>query len=74
MVHLLASVTFTMVALGMFALIAFMLLAGQDKIMTALGLDRETVQPIVRRPVRVRTAGRWQAEPARAVSPQRAAA
>ena len=74
MVHILASIAFTMVALGMFALIAFMLLAEQDKIMTALGVDRETARPIVRRPVRVRTAGRWQAAPVRAVSPQRAAA
>jgi hypothetical protein len=74
MVHLLASVAFTMVALGMFALIAFMLLAEQDKIMTALGLDREAARPIVRRPVRIRKAGRWQAEPACAVSPQRAVA
>ena len=74
MVHLLASVAFTMVALGMVALIAFMLLAEQDKIMTALGLNRETARPLVRRPVRIRTAGRWQTVPARAVPPQRAAA
>jgi hypothetical protein len=74
MVHFLASVAFTMVALGTVALIAFMLLAEQDKIMTALGLTGETVQPVVRRPVRVRTVGRWQASPARSATPQRAAA
>lgn len=74
MVHILASIAFTLVALGMVTLIAFMLLMEQDKIMTALGLAREHARPVARHPVRIRTAGRWQAASATMARPWRAAA
>jgi hypothetical protein len=74
MVHILASLAFTLVALSALGLTAFMLLQDQDKIMAALGLSIEPAQPATRRRVRVRTAGRWQAASATAARPWRAAA
>jgi hypothetical protein len=71
MVHILASLAFTLVAIAMFGLTAFMLLRDQDKIMTALGLAIEPAPRATHRRVRVRTAGRWQSATAR---PWRAAA
>ncbi len=74
MVHILASIAFSFLALGMFALIAFMLLADQDKIMTALGIQPAAIRHPAARRVRVRTAGRWQAASVQASRPRRAAA
>lgn len=74
MVHILASLAFTLVAVSAFGLTAFMLLQDQDKIMAALGLSIEAAPRTAHRPVRVRTAGRWQAASATAARPWRAAA
>ncbi|MBA2935692.1 hypothetical protein HZF05_16535 [Sphingomonas sp. CGMCC 1.13654] len=74
MVHVLASLAFTLVAVAGLGLIALMLLQEQDKIMTALGLSVEPTRRTAHRPVRVRTAGRWQAASAMAARPWRAAA
>lgn len=74
MVHILASLAFTLVAFTTIGLTAFMLLRDQDKIMSALGLSIEPARRTVHRPVRVRTAGRWQAASATAARPSRAAA
>jgi len=60
MVHILASLAFTLVAFAGLGLTALMLLQDQDKIMTALGLHVRLARTTARRPVRVRTAGRWQ--------------
>ncbi len=75
MVHVFASLAFTLVALGSFALVAFMLLAEQGKILAALGMKQSSA-PIATRQysVRVKTAGRWQSVPAQLVHQQRAAA
>lgn len=73
MVHVLASIAFTLIAIAAIGLTAFMLLQDQDRIMAALGMSRNPARHATRRPVRVRTAGRWQAA-ARATRPQRAAA
>jgi hypothetical protein len=51
-----------------------MLLQDQNKIMTALGLSVDPAPRTTHRPVRVRTAGRWQAASATAARPWRAAA
>lgn len=74
MVHILASLAFTLVAFATLGLIAFMLLQDQVKIMTALGLAAEPAPRATGRRVRVRTAGRWQAASAMAARPWRAAA
>ncbi|PXA83768.1 hypothetical protein DMC47_42540 [Nostoc sp. 3335mG] len=74
MVHILASLAFTLVAFAALGLTAFMLLQDQDKIMTALGLSIDPAPRAVHRPVRVRTAGRWQAASATAARPWRAVA
>ena len=74
MVHILASLAFTLVAIVALGLIALMLLQDQDKIKAALGLSIEPAQRTTRHPVRVRTAGRWQAASATAARPWRAAA
>lgn len=74
MVHILASLAFTLVAIGAFGLTAFMLLQDQDRIMTALGLSIDRAPRTTHRPVRVRTTGRWQAASATAARPWRAAA
>lgn len=74
MIHILASLAFSLVAVAALGLIAFMLLQDQDKIMTALGFSIEPAQRTARHRVRVRTAGRWQAASATAARPWRAAA
>jgi hypothetical protein len=74
MVHFLASLAFTFVAVAALGLTALMLLQEQDKIMIALGLSIEPAPRAAHRPVRVRTAGRWQAASATAARPWRAAA
>jgi hypothetical protein len=74
MVHIIASLAFTLVAVTALGLIALMLLQDQDKIMTALGLSTEPARRATGRRVRVRTAGRWQAASATAARPWRAAA
>ena len=74
MVHILASLAFTLVAVAALGLTVFMLLQDQDKIMAALGLSIDPAPRTVHRPVRVRTAGRWQAASATAARPWRAAA
>jgi len=72
MVHILASLAFTLVAFTTLGLMAFMLLRDQDRIMTALGLSIEPAPRTAPRRVRVRMAGRWQA--VSAPQPWRAAA
>jgi len=74
MIHILASLAFSLVVVAALGLIAFMLLQDQDKIMTALGFSIEPAQRTTRHRVRVRTAGRWQAASATAARPWRAAA
>jgi hypothetical protein len=75
MVHVLASLAFTMIAVAAFGLVALMLLRDQDKVMTALGLQAGSAARVAhRRPVRVRTAGRWQAASATVARPWRAVA
>jgi hypothetical protein len=73
-IHILASVAFSMIAFGSLALIAFMLLRDQDKIMAALGFQPVMAPRVARRPVRVRAATRWQAASATTARPRRAAA
>jgi hypothetical protein len=76
MVHMLASLAFTLAALGAFAVIAFSLALERDKIAVALGLRAQSAVPAMpRRPVRIRSAGRWQSVTApAATAPRRAAA
>ena len=74
MVHVLASLLFTLTAVVAFGLTAFMLLRDQEKIMAALGVTIEPAPRAVSRRVRVRVAGRWQAASATAARPWRAAA
>jgi hypothetical protein len=51
-----------------------MLMQDQDRIMAALGLSIDPAPRPAHRPVRVRTAGRWQAASATVARPWRAAA
>ncbi|MDH7637999.1 hypothetical protein [Sphingomonas oryzagri] len=74
MVHVLASLAFTLVAFGALGLTVFLLMQDQDKIMAALGLSIDPAPRPAHRPVRVRTAGRWQAASATAARPWSAAA
>jgi hypothetical protein len=74
MVHVLASVAFTLVAFGSFALTALMLATARTEIFQALGIAPAPVQGVERRPVRVRSAGRWQvASPSVPIRPRAAA-
>lgn len=74
MVHVLASIGFSVVTLATFSVIVLMLAASREAIMAALSVGRASVTQTPRRPVRVRTAGRWQATQTASVQPQRAAA
>ncbi len=61
MVHIVVSVAFSLIALGAFAAILWFLMESRGKILHALMLaDRAPATKAVR-PVRLRTAGRWQA-------------
>ncbi len=74
MVHVLASIGFSLVALATLSFIALMLAASRDSIILALGVGRAPVTHRPRHPVRIRTAGRWQAVQPASAQPQRAAA
>jgi hypothetical protein len=74
MVHVLASVAFTLVAFGSFALTALMLATARAEILQALGIVSAPIRTTQRRPVRVRSAGRWQAASSAATFRPRAAA
>ena len=74
MVHMLASIGFTLVAVGSLAFIALMLAASREQIVQALGVGRVPMAHQPRHPVRIRTAGRWQAVQTATAQPQRAAA
>ncbi len=74
MVHVLASFGFSLVALATLSFIVLMLAASRDAILAALGVGQADTAHTPRHPVRVRSAGRWQAMPAATAQPQRAAA
>jgi hypothetical protein len=69
MVHVLASAAFTLVAFGTFALTALMLTGARGEILQALGVVQAPARVAERRPVRIRSAGRWaSAQPASAAA------
>lgn len=74
MVHVLASIAFTLVAFGSSALTAMMIATARGEILQALGITTAPVATTQRRPVRVRSAGRWQAASSPAMARPRAAA
>jgi hypothetical protein len=74
MVHVLASIGFSLVALAALSFIVLMLAASRDAILAALGVDEMPMTRMPRHAVRVRTAGRWQAVQTAAAHPQRAVA
>ena len=74
MTHILASVGFSVIAIATFAFVMLMLVASRDAIMLALGVDRAARTVTPHHPVRVRSAGRWQAAQVVAASQRRAAA
>jgi hypothetical protein len=74
MVHVLASIAFTLVAFGSLALTAMMLATARAEILQALGMQPVQVRTAGRRPVRIRSAGRWQAAAPAATPRSRAAA
>jgi hypothetical protein len=61
MLHIIASLSFTVIALGASALVVAMVLDAKDAILTALGVRSNPLPRIARRSVRVRAVGRWQA-------------
>ncbi len=73
MVHIVASLAFSLIALGASALIFQMLTEERTKIFRALGLVGTAPVTIASRPARLRPAGRWLAAPTDA-SRRRAAA
>jgi len=74
MVHVLASIGFSLVALATLSFILLMLAASRDAILQALGAEMAPMAHAPRHVVRVRTAGRWQAAQTVAAQPKRAAA
>jgi hypothetical protein len=74
MVHVLASIGFTLVALASLSFIVLMLAASREAILAALGVGQTASVYTPRRPVRIRTAGRWQATQTASAQPQRAVA
>jgi hypothetical protein len=74
MVHVLASIGFSLVALAALSFIVLMLAASREAIVQALGIDRASTAHTPRHPVRIRSAGRWQAVQTPIAQPQRAAA
>jgi len=74
MVHILASIGFSLVAIASMTLVVVMLAASREAIVQALGVGRAPLEHSPRHPVRVRTAGRWQAAQSATAQPQRAAA
>jgi hypothetical protein len=74
MTHILASIAFSLIALGTLGFIVLMLAASRDAIIQALGVDHARRSYAPRHPVRVRTAGRWQTVQPASRQPQRVAA
>ena len=74
MVHIFASIAFTLVALGSFGLIVSLLMQEQAKVLAALGVQQEAARQEPRHPVRIRTVGRWQMASAQSPRPTRVAA
>jgi hypothetical protein len=74
MVHVLASIGFSFVALATLSFIVLMLAASREAIVLALGVGQAPKAHVPRHPVRIRTAGRWQATQTASVQPQRAVA
>ena len=74
MVHGLASIGFSLVALATLSFIVLMLAASRYAIVQALGIGQAPMARAPRHAVRVRTAGRWQTAQASPAQPQRVAA
>jgi hypothetical protein len=74
MVHVIASAAFTLVAFGSFVLTALMLATARGEILQALGMAPVAHRVAERRPIRVRSAGRWQPAVSVAMSRPRVAA
>ena len=70
MVHLLASIGFSFLAVAGLALIGFTLATSRDAILLALGYTPMSVARMPRRSVRIRSAGRWQTVQAHSVQAQ----
>jgi hypothetical protein len=72
MVHIVASLTFMLIAFASAGIIAFMLVDARVAIISALGIAPETLMPIAVRRVRVRAVVRQTTAPA-AMTARRAA-
>lgn len=74
MLHVLASIGFSLLTITMLSYLGLTLLASSEAILAALGIGRVAIERRPHHPVRVRSAGRWQSVQTMPTQPKRAAA